>query len=223
MTGVQTCALPICNDGTNTCRGSALTTPFVGTRYQYFVEALWTQTTLSTTGTTTSGTTGTTSTTTAGTTTGTTSTTTFRLTGRQATNFVTYLVPPVLSEDVTTGTFGGTSPSRVSVNINATLGANDYILELATNAGFSGKKTYRPFNPGAINSASGTQANPQGGTLFSFFSPTTGINLLTEFPGAAQLFARVGVRDSRNGTDDNTNPYVYTDPIQVPDVFVTNS
>lgn len=206
-----------CNSPGTSCSGTGLPVTLVGTRYQYFIEGLWTQTTLASTG-------GTTASTTAGTTAGTVGTTTFHLTGRQPTNFVTYIVPPVLSEDFGV-TFGGTSPDRATVTVTSTRGANDYILEIDTSTGFntSSKKTYRPFNPGAINSAAGPQTNPQAGVPFSFFPVATGLNIPADFPGAAQLFARVGVRDNRNGTDGSTNPYVYSDPARIPDVLVTNS
>ncbi|MEO7718361.1 MAG: hypothetical protein ABIY70_19340 [Capsulimonas sp.] len=211
-----------CNSPGTSCSGTDLPVTLVGTRYQYFIEGLWTQTTLASTG-------GTTASTTAGTTAGNVGTTTFRLTGRQPTNFVTYIVPPVLIDESTATplrlpTFGGTSPDRVTVTVVSTRGANDYILEIDTSAGFNtgSKKTYRPFNPGAINSSAGTQTDPQAGAQFSFFPVATGLNIPAEFPGAGQLFARVGVRDSRNGTDGSTNPYVYSDVIRVPDALVTN-
>ena len=212
----------VCNNGTNVCSGTGFPTTLIGIPIRYYVEGLWTQTSVtSSTGTTTSGTT-TSGTTTSGTTTsGTTTTTTFNLTGRQATNPVTYLVPPIVAQDGSQ--FTGTSPSRVFFTLNSTYGANDYILELSTSTSFSNKKTYHPYNASAINTFSGSQVNPQSGTLFSFFNTATGLNLSTEFPGAAQLFARVGVRDSRNGTDGATNPYVYTDPVPVPTGLVTTS
>ncbi|BDI28312.1 hypothetical protein CCAX7_003630 [Capsulimonas corticalis] len=212
-----TCGIPTATDPQ--CTSAGIPTALVGVSFRYSVEGLWDQTITTTapTGATTGGTTGTTGST--GTTTGTTTATHFYLTPQQTTNSVTYLQPPVLIQDGTN--FTGTAPNRVFVTLNSTYGASDYILEISTSATFGSKKTYRPYNPGAINIFSGSQVSPQSGLPFSFFNPSTGLNLQTEFPGAAQLFYRVGVRDGRNGTDSDTNPYLYTDPVAVPQSLVT--
>ena len=135
-----------------------------------------------------------------------------RLTAKSAVNGVTYLQPVMLSSS----SFTGVSPTRVWLTLRATLSADDYVLELSPDASFATKKTLTPFNAGLIQVSAASQYVPRLGPDFPFFDPTNGFDMSSVFPGAAAIYARAGVRDSRNGLDIAKNPYLYSETVQVP-------
>ncbi len=229
---------------TETITAGALSTipftgiPAIGDRFQYFIEGLYIQPATNgggtqNPGTNNSGGTNSTGTTTSTSTTGGNTTTgghpsTFQLTGRSATNFVTYLEPVILSAGSgvagTGGSFAGTGPDSVVISVPSVRSGDDYILELSTSPALSGQSavqtvTVRPSSTGPY---SATPADPRNGNPVSFNLQGTN-SLRTLFPTATQLFARIGVRDSRNGPTNSLNPYVYCDPIPVPADFVAGT
>lgn len=211
--------------------GTGIPLSLVGQRFQYFIEGVWTGAGLNqptvpgSTGSTgvggTSGFGGTNGgntsagAATGGTTGGGTSTTTgtivvqaFYTTGRSPTNFVTYIEPPLVSQN----SFNGTGPSNVNFSIPSTRGANDYALQISADPLFhTGVKTFGPTNAPIPGSAS--QTDPRQGNTLIFF---TNKDLRIDFPGQTSLYARVGARDTSNGGDQGSNPYIFSDPIQVP-------
>lgn len=137
----------------------------------------------------------------------------YHLSPQVTTNYVTYLQPADLeSED-----FNVTNPNAVQLSIPATLGADDYTLQVTPDASdFNLGKSYSPYDPSLIQAQSATQQNPREGNQFAFFNPSTGYNLAGDFQGINTLFARVGVRDSRNGTNSATNPYIFSGVAIIP-------
>ena len=163
------------------------------------------------TGQNTNGTAGTNTTTTQG------HSETFQLTGRRNTNFVTYIEPVhPFGNSVT-----GTGATNVNVTVPATRGANDYILQISTDPGFSDAHTYNA-SPGAYNATLSDPTN-QGAGSATGISTTNGtavifnnINLTTDFPNGTTFFYRVGARNSAdNGQSGFTNPYVFSDPLSL--------
>jgi len=158
---------------------------------------------------------------------------TFQLTGRTPTNFITYIDPVFLR-----AASGQTSPSQSSriyspsgnpstdtlVNVGATPGADDYVLELSTSMGFEHKTVLTPGQTGSSTTGPfrgdplAPQAAPETDMQITsiIWNLRNGTSLKALFGGANQVFARVGARDSRNGPDQGANPYVYSDPAQVP-------
>ena len=218
-----------------------------GQRVSYTVEGLYIQpatfstgvpnpgtgTTNGNTNTNTSTATGTTTTTTTGSSTGTTNTAgtgtstntntsgttttghgeTFQLTGQRTTNTITYIVPVAPTGNSVTST----GSANVNITVPATAGANDYILQISTDPGFSSNtRTYRAA-AGAYN-VPNPQTNPnQEGATAGTISVAAGnavvfnnINLTTDFAGSTSLFYRIGARNSA----DNS-AYVYSDPLSL--------
>ena len=137
----------------------------------------------------------------------------FFLTPTVSTNYITYLQPV----DLQASDFTGPNTSQIALNIPATLAADDYVLQASTSSTFTVAKTYKPYSAAVIQTLSATQANPREGAIFSFFNPATGWNAAADFPvNGTTIYTRVGVRDSRNGTDASTNPYLYSDPVVMP-------
>jgi len=140
---------------------------------------------------------------------------TFQLTGRRNTNFVTYIEPVhPFGNSVT-----GTGATNVNVTVPSTRGANDYILQISTDPGFSNSHTYTAA-PGAYNATLADPTN-QGAGSATGISTTNGtavvfnnINLSTDFPNGTVFFYRVGARNSAdNGQEGFSNPYVFSDPL----------
>jgi hypothetical protein len=136
---------------------------------------------------------------------------TFQLTGRRSTNYITYIEPVhPFGNSVT-----GTGATNVNVTVPATRGANDYILQISTDPGFSNVHTYNAA-PGAYNATVADPTNQTGvvsaanGTAVIF----NNINLTTDFPSGTVFFYRVGARNSLdNGQAGFSNPYVFSDPL----------
>lgn len=140
---------------------------------------------------------------------------TFQLTGRRSTNFVTYIEPVhPFGNSVT-----GTGATNVNVTVPATRGANDYILQISTDPGFSNSRTYTAA-PGAYNATLADPTN-QGAGSATGISTANGtavvfnnINLANDFPSGTVFFYRVGARNSAdNGQSGFDNPYVFSDPL----------
>lgn len=140
---------------------------------------------------------------------------TFQLTGRRNTNYVTYIEPVhPFGNSVT-----GTGATNVNVTVPSTRGANDYILQISTDPGFSNSHTYTAA-PGAFNATLADPTN-QGAGSATGISTTNGtavvfnnINLATDFPNGTVFFYRVGARNSAdNGQAGFDNPYVFSDPL----------
>jgi len=138
---------------------------------------------------------------------------TFQLTGRRNTNYITYIEPVhPLATSVT-----GTGANNVNVTVPATRGANDYILQISTDPGFSNSHTYAAA-PGAYTA---TSQNPTNyGVAISTVTGTAvvfnNINLTTDFPTGTSFFYRVGARNSAdNGQSGFDNPYVFSDPLNL--------
>lgn len=150
----------------------------------------------------------------------------FQLTGRTPTNFVTYLEPVILDGGSTAttplGSFSAsTTPTNVVVSVPSTRSADDYILELSQSGGFSSKAVLTPDSTGPYVA---DVTAPRRGNPVTWFLRTGGRlkTLGALFPNASQIFARVGCRDSRNGTSPDKNPYVYSDPVLVPAALLPN-
>ena len=140
---------------------------------------------------------------------------TFQLTGRRTTNFITYIEPVhPFGNSVT-----GTGATNVNVTVPSTRGANDYILQISTDPGFSSAHTYNAA-PGAYQATLSDPTN-QGAGSATGISTANGtavvfnnINLTTDFPNGTVFFYRVGARNSAdNGQSGFTNPYVFSDPL----------
>jgi hypothetical protein len=137
---------------------------------------------------------------------------------------VTFIEPALLQ----TSSFAtSTSAQHFKVVVPATLGANQYRLEMSTDPLFGSSKIIQTtgFTPlQAISKTDPRQANAlqanlvPPGNLMAFAD----IDLTKQFPGATQLFVRVGARDSRNGGGERLNPYVNSDIVQVPDGFLSS-
>ncbi len=158
---------------------------------------------------------------------GTLGTTLYQLTGRTPTNFVTYIEPVLLQQgDATSGVGGSfassTSPDNTIVSVPSTRSANDYVLELATDPGFGSKTRLTPDSSGPYVAA---VATPRSGNPVIWYLQTGSRNesLRERFPNASALYARIGCRDTRNGSSEGTNPYIYSDPVGVPSALVPNS
>jgi hypothetical protein len=140
---------------------------------------------------------------------------TFQLTGRRNTNFVTYIEPVhPFGNSVT-----GTGATNVNVTVPSTRGANDYILQISTDPGFSNSHTYRAA-PGAYNATLADPTNQAAGSATGISTANgtavvfNNINLSTDFPNGTVFFYRVGARNSAdNGQDGFDNPYVFSDPL----------
>lgn len=166
---------------------------------------------------------------------------TYQLTGRIPTNFVTYVEPVYLSTTgdpvaaMNTGLTGynafsvSTGPDNIVINVHSTpaVGAGlEYVLELADNLGFSNKKVLTPQQTGGSTGPylGALESAPQtSGPLVTWFLRNNGSNqdnrvntLFSGFSTGRQVFARIGARDPQNGTSQDTNPYIYSDPVQVP-------
>jgi len=150
-----------------------------------------------------------------------------QLTGKVSTNSVTYLQPVILTSD----SFTGTGPSRVFLTIPATRSGNDYVLQLSDSEAFTRIVTIKPYNPSAIQFAAPSQLDPRNGPPFAFFNPnsnplgaTGGVDftasVMPQLGNPTQVFARIGVRDSRNGSSNTTNPYLFCAPVQVPPALI---
>jgi len=140
---------------------------------------------------------------------------TFQLTGRRSTNTITYIEPVhPFGNSVT-----GTGATNVNVTVPSTRGANDYILQISTDPGFSNSRTFVAA-PGAYNATASDPTN-QGAGSATGISTTNGtavvfnnINLTTDFPNGTIFFYRVGARNSAdNGQNGFDNPYVFSDPL----------
>lgn len=140
---------------------------------------------------------------------------TFQLTGRRNTNYVTYIEPVhPFGNSVT-----GTGASNVNVTVPSTRGANDYILQISTDPGFSNSRTYTAA-AGAYNATAADPTN-QGAGSATGISTANGtavvfnnINLANDFPNGTVFFYRVGARNSAdNGQSGFDNPYVFSDPL----------
>lgn len=136
---------------------------------------------------------------------------TFQLTGRRSTNYITYIEPVLPAANAVTGT----GATNINVTVPATRGANDYILQISTDPGFSNTHTYSAA-PGAYNAPVtnptnyGVPISTLNGTAVVF----NNINLTTDFPNGTVFFYRVGARNSAdNGQAGFTNPYVFSDPL----------
>lgn len=141
---------------------------------------------------------------------------TFQLTALRNTNTITYIVPVSASNASVTST----GSSNVNVTVPATAGANDYILEISADPGFSNKKTYSAAAGAYTVPSPQTNPNQSGSTNISTAAGTAvvfnNINLNTDFPGSTSLFYRVGARNSLdNGQNGFSNPYVYSDPLSL--------
>lgn len=198
----------------------------VGDRFQYEIEGLYVQPATSGGSGQNPGGTGTTTTTGGtGNTGGTGSTSagyaqTFQLSKRVQTNFVTYIEPVILDGGgLATNPLGSfaasTDANNVVINVPSTRSADDYILELSQSVGFQQKAVLTPDSTGPY--AADVTA-PRRGNPVTWFLRTGGRlkTLRALFPNAGQIFARIGCRDSRNGTNTDKNPYVYSDPVGVP-------
>lgn len=153
---------------------------------------------------------------------------TFQLTSFRNSNTITYIEPVAITQsDVTS-----TGSANVNITVPATAGANDYILQISSDPGFSANvRTYKA-PPGAYTIATtalqtsgqgaGTLINPnQFGQPVSATSGTAvvfnNINLTTDFPGSSSLFFRVGARNSAdNGQSNFSNDYIFDNPLSLP-------
>ena len=140
----------------------------------------------------------------------------FHLTKKFAANSVTYLQPANLDY---TSSFTGVSADRIFLTLGATRGADDYVLELSESATFGTKKIFKPYNTGLIQISAASQTDPRNGPSFPYFDPATGIDMIRAFPSALAVYARVGVRDSRNGTNVTVNPYLYSRTVVAPHIL----
>jgi len=164
---------------------------------------------------------------------------TYQLTGRTPTNYITYVEPVYLSNTgeavtATNATFynafsNSTGPDNITINVHSTPAAGsglEYVLELADNLGFSNRKVLTPQQTGGSTGPylGALESAPQiSGPLVTWFLRNNGGNqdfrvnsLFSGFSTGRQVFARVGARDPQNGASQDTNPYVYSDPVQVP-------
>lgn len=164
-----------------------------------------------------------------------------QLTGRTPTNFITYVEPVYLSttgDPVTamnTGLTGynafsvSTGPDNIVINVHSTPAGGsglEYVLELADNLGFSNKKVLTPQQTGGSTGPylGALESAPQtSGPLVTWFLRNNGSSqdnrlntLFSGFSTGRQVFARIGTRDPQNGTSQDTNPFIYSDPVQVP-------
>jgi hypothetical protein len=128
----------------------------------------------------------------------------FRNTGRTPTNFVTFIEPVLLVDTSVTNP----SASNFVVTVPATRGANEYVLEMSTSALFGGAKV---LEKKSFFDLSILPNNPRHGKDVVF----SAVDLTKQFPGASQVFVRVGARDIQNGSGTRLNPYVYSDVIAV--------
>jgi hypothetical protein len=113
-----------------------------------------------------------------------------------ASGYATPLYPVDPSNKATTRVNGSSAYGATGVNFQSvvitwaeTTGATEYVVDLATNNAFTDKKTFY----------SNTPATGSGGNLLS----TANLNLSTTFPGATQIFFRIGARN----TVDKPGPY----------------
>ena len=109
----------------------------------------------------------------------------------------------------------GTGATNVNVTVPATRGANDYILQISTDPGFSSVHTYAA-PPGAYNATLASPTNQNGGISVANGTAVVfnNINLTTDFPNGTVFFYRVGARNSADtGQDGFDNPYIYSDPL----------
>ncbi len=166
---------------------------------------------------------------------------TFQLTGRTPTNFITYVEPVYLSTTgdpvaaMNTGLTGynafsvSTGPDNIVINVHSTpaVGSGlEYVLELADNLGFTNKKVLTPQQTGGSTGPylGALESAPQtSGPLVTWFLRNNGSNqdyrvntLFSGFSTGRQVFARIGTRDPQNGSSQDTNPFIYSDPVQVP-------
>ncbi len=177
---------------------------------------------------------GTTNTTTNATTTGSTTTTTglttvvgliYSLSELVYSNYVTYLQPVILrstnaavypftTANQNSGTpavdsyFGSAGPRSVVVTVDEVYGGTasvlDYALEFSTDPSFN--SNVARYTTTAPNSGDGV--NFRRGPAFSFGS--VDLTSISQFQNARAIYVRVGVRDQRNGSDENVNPYIYS-------------
>ncbi len=198
----------ITSDG-NYALGSGIHQNIMGKRWSYGVEALWQNTNGSSSGLLPPG-----------------NPNGFALTARSSTNPVTYLQPVDLHDGGSGSTlvgFTGVSPNKVFLTLNAVMTADDYILEISDTPAFARKQTFKPFNPGLIATNVATTLAPRGGPIFPFFDPNVGVNMATvdsQLGNAPALYARVGVRDSRNGSNTKYNPYLYSQTLTIPSALI---
>ena len=181
--------------------GTGIHTNLIGRRFSYSIEGLWQSTTngggSSSGGLPPPG-----------------NSSGYALTSKSSTNSVTYLQPVLLDPTLFTGT-----PTRVLLTLRATLGADDYILQLASNPSFNNALVYKPFNPSLIQYTTGNQQDPRNGQVFPFFDLAAGkdfTQIQTQLGNPPAIYARVGVRDSANGSDTGRNPYLFTPAVVVP-------
>ena len=90
------------------------------------------------------------------------------------------------------------------MTVPATRGADDYILQISTDAGFSNQQTFHAQAGAYANSASPTAPTQGIPVVFN------NINLTTAFPNGTVFFFRIGARDSGDGSG---TPYVFSDPL----------
>lgn len=189
----------------------------VGDRFQYFVEGLYIQPSALNSSGPNPGSPGNTGG-------GSVTTPLYQLTGLSPTNYVTYIEPVILDAgSVATNPLGSfatsTGPTNVTLNVPSTRSANDYILELSQSVGFQNKVVLTPDTTGPYVA---DVTAPRRGNPVTWFLRTGGRlkTLSALFPNATQIFARVGCRDNNNGTNTNTNPYIYSDPVAVPQALL---
>ncbi|MDQ2687152.1 MAG: CsgG/HfaB family protein, partial [Armatimonadota bacterium] len=185
----------------------------VGDRFQYFIEGVYIQPSALNSSGPNPGSPGNTGG-------GSVTTPLYQLTGMNPTNFVTYIDPVLIDGGSAAtnplGSFASsTGPDNVTLNVPSTRTADDYILELSQSIGFQNKAVLTPDSSAPYNA---DVTAPRRGNPVTWFLRTGGrLKTLSQlFPGAAQIFARIGARDSRNGSNTDTNPYVYSDPVAVP-------
>ena len=130
---------------------------------------------------------------------------TYQLTGRRNTNSVT-LIEPV---HPSAGAVQGTGNNNINVSVPATRGADDYIIQVSTNVGFTDAVTFKSVPGSYANTAS--QFTPTQGSPVVF----NNINLTTAFPNGTFFFYRIGARDPANGGDTGSNPYIFSDPLSL--------
>ena len=138
---------------------------------------------------------------------------TYQLTGLRYTNYITYIEPVFPTGNAVTGT----GLNNVNVTVPATRGANDYILQVSTDAGFVNSRTYTAI-AGAYSNTTPDNPTNQGVSPINAANSNAvifnNINLTTDFPNGTVFFYRIGARDStNNGQSGFSNPYIYNDPL----------